>query len=170
MIYTWKDGFPTRGVKPEDAAARLDAIRAKGGGMLTPADVVRDARAKRSPLHPLFEWDDGAAAHEYRLAQARGVIRAVVVTTPERPEAPIRAFVSVRESDETGRTYTSTLAALASPSLREQVLAAAKAELASWRRKYDGLLELAEVFAVVDNHVALPTRARAPRPPHAHAA
>lgn len=46
---------------------------------LTPTDVVEDAADDRSPLHALFEWDDGEAARQYRLDQARNVIRTIEV-------------------------------------------------------------------------------------------
>lgn len=49
-------------------------------GRLTATDVVEDARGVKSPLHPLFEWDDEKAAHEHRLDQARALIREVMVT------------------------------------------------------------------------------------------
>lgn len=42
---------------------------------LTPSGVLDLARAEDSPLHTLFVWDDSAAAHQYRLEQARRVIK-----------------------------------------------------------------------------------------------
>ena len=46
-------------------------------GKLTPPIVVERARKKSSPLHELFEWNDGIAGHAYRLKQARDLIRRV---------------------------------------------------------------------------------------------
>jgi hypothetical protein len=56
----------------------LDLIRQHGAGVLSPADVVEDARNPNSPLHDLFIWDDTAAAHSYRILQAQTIIRTVV--------------------------------------------------------------------------------------------
>lgn len=49
-------------------------------GRLTPDTVIAEAADSNSPLHPLFEWDDAAAAREHRLDQARTIIREVIVT------------------------------------------------------------------------------------------
>lgn len=65
---------------PPPAPAVVDAINALARrGRLTPEDVLAAARDKSSPLHDSFEWDDDAAAHAYRLDQARGLIRRVRV-------------------------------------------------------------------------------------------
>jgi len=46
-------------------------------GTLTPELVVGAAAKEESPLHRHFEWDDGKAAHQHRLEQARSLIRTV---------------------------------------------------------------------------------------------
>lgn len=103
----------------------------------------------KNPLHPAFEWNDKAAAHAFRIEQAKYLIRSVEVVVEERPEAkPIRAFVSVvREED---RSYTSVSDALSAPDLRQQVLTTALRELVAWRDRYAELVELATVFAAID--------------------
>jgi|SRR5215472_2243064 len=63
-------------------------------GRLVPSTVVDAARAPDSPLHPLFEWDDSAAAEKYRLDQARTIIRRVTVTvTTQEETVTIPAYV-----------------------------------------------------------------------------
>ena len=67
-------------------------------GHLTPEAVVEKARNPNTALHAMFEWDDGEAAEQYRLLQARGLIRRVVVhvTRPTETETvTVRAFVNV---------------------------------------------------------------------------
>lgn len=56
---------------------RLARIAAQGNGCITPDAVIADAKDSRSPLHDQFEWDDSVAAHQYRLDQARALIRTV---------------------------------------------------------------------------------------------
>jgi len=56
---------------------------------LRASDVVEHARDKTSPLHGEFEWDNKKAGHEYRLQQARTLIRAVVVTAPGADGKPV---------------------------------------------------------------------------------
>lgn len=53
-------------------------------GRLSAMELVEDARDPGSPLHPLFTWDDERAAQEYRLEQARTVIRSVQVQVERR--------------------------------------------------------------------------------------
>ena len=70
---------------------RLEKIRSRNQGVLTPDDVVKDASSKTSPLHAYFTWDDSEAAHRYRLDEARSLIRNVkveVTTTSSRIAAP----------------------------------------------------------------------------------
>ena len=44
-------------------------------GAVTPSLVVEFAKDETTELHKRFEWDDTAAAEQYRLNQARRVIR-----------------------------------------------------------------------------------------------
>lgn len=65
--------------KREAIAARLEKIASLNGGRLTPDAVLKDAKSASSPLHDQFEWNDSAAAVQWRLAQARELIRSVKV-------------------------------------------------------------------------------------------
>lgn len=56
---------------------RLERLAALNGGRLTPDAVVQDAKSAKSPLHDQFEWDDSEAARQWRLQQARDLIRSV---------------------------------------------------------------------------------------------
>lgn len=59
---------------------RLEGIAAAAGGRLTPSDVIADAEHEDSPLHKYFQWDDALAAFQYRLEQARFLIRSVRIS------------------------------------------------------------------------------------------
>jgi hypothetical protein len=65
--------------KRDAVTKRLAEIEQQYGGRLTPEAVVEDASNAESPLNELFEWDDGVAAHQYRLHQARLVITSIEV-------------------------------------------------------------------------------------------
>lgn len=56
-------------------ADALEALR-DPDGLLRLEKVVEAAADEASPLHDQFEWNDGEAAHRYRLNQARTLIRA----------------------------------------------------------------------------------------------
>jgi len=63
-------------------------------GRLTPDHVVFCAADKSSPLHDCFEWDDSVAGHQYRISQARDLIRRVVVIHKvEKTEVKAVAYV-----------------------------------------------------------------------------
>lgn len=84
------------------AFAELQRIIAQRNGVLTPADVVEEARPEGSVLHAHFEWDDSVAAEQYRLVQARDLIRRVTVTVSNASGEPsrVRAFVHVATTPE----------------------------------------------------------------------
>lgn len=148
MIYRWKDGARF-GVDAQKAGTELERIRVRHNGRLEPEWVVHAAKSERNPLHPLFEWDDTVAAQNWRVDQARGVIRSVEVVVEQAEEStPIRAFVSVIRGND--RSYTSVEHAMSDPALRQQVLRAALKELEAWRSRYAELVELANVFAAID--------------------
>lgn len=48
-------------------------------GEVKASRLVREAKAKRHPMHDDFNWDDASAAHEHRLSQARRIIRVTKV-------------------------------------------------------------------------------------------
>ncbi len=128
-------------------AAELERIRLGNGGLLRPEDVVAAARPKTSLLHDQFEWDDTSAAVQHRLWQARQLIRVTVMVLP-RQEQPIRTYVSLRTDRAlAGGGYRTLCDVLDDEQLREQLLAEALDDLATFRTKYGRLKELAQVFA-----------------------
>lgn len=148
MVYKWRENARFN-VKAEVVGKRIDVIRNKKGGTIDAADIVEDARSEKSPLHPMFEWDDTEAAIKYRLTQARTIICNIMTVTKEHPQGePVRAFVSVQEDS---RAFTSMERAMTTPELRQQVVNAALAEVKGWRRRYANYKELADIFAAIDN-------------------
>lgn len=60
--------------------AYIHTMANRHGGRLTPEMVLTDAKRKDSPLHAYFEWNNAKAAHQWRLEQARTLIRSVTYT------------------------------------------------------------------------------------------
>ena len=60
-----------------EAVAIRDALReiADKNGRTTAEIVVEAARRPDHPLHDVFEWDDGIAGQQYRIIQARMLMR-----------------------------------------------------------------------------------------------
>ena len=101
-------------------------------------------------MHPVFEWDNHAAAEAHRRWQARHLIGAIVTVMPERPAntEPVRAFVTVKRAHE--RSYIPIRVAMEDAELRAQVLAGAMREIVAWRQRHRELEELAGIFAQID--------------------
>lgn len=149
--YSWKEKARVK-LDPQVAGERLERIRRRRGGEITPADVLRDARRPDSPLHPHFEWNDTAAAEAYRLSQAGYLIRHIEVEVRGgdacREARVVRAFVSMH--DDEGKHYESIIRVMSDAEKRAQVVATARHELQQWAKRYRDYEELAGIFAAID--------------------
>lgn len=134
----------------DEVGKHLELLRERSKGELTPQDVLADAKNHNSPLHSFFEWDEGIAAEQYRLQQARGLIRAVVAVYVDEtePAKRVQAFVHIPESG--APHYRATEHAMSQERTREMVLRQAWREFQSWKKRYSHLDELAEFFKSVD--------------------
>jgi len=150
MIYEWKSDsrFP---IGAQIAAERLQSIRARNGE-LTPRGVVDDASSPRSPLHPCFEWNDEKAADAHRMWQARKLIGSIVVA--EYDDQPVaketRAFVHITANDP---QYVPIEVAMATESIRDEVLNRARREIKMWRARYAAYEEFSHLVAAIDEVV-----------------
>lgn len=133
-----------------DSLRELAAI-GKADGILRAQSVVEHARDSASALHRHFTWDDTEAAGEYRLEEARRLIRCAVVLLPS-VDVEYRAFVSLM-SDRVlpGGGYRVMTDVLTDDARREEMLLQALQQLERLRQRYMELTELAPVFAALDN-------------------
>lgn len=136
----------------KDAIRReLESIRKRRKGLLRPADVVEFAKNPKTALHGCFTWDDTKAAMEYRLWQAREIIR-VQLTVIEGQRRSIRAYVSLQEDRKRpGGGYDTIVRVMSTEDRREALLREALQELNRLRAKYRQLKELAPVFDAMSN-------------------
>lgn len=135
-----------------DVDDELDRIQVAHGGMLRAEDVVDFARDDRTALHARFEWDDDVAGHEWRLEQARRIIRFRVtyVDTGDGEPVRVRMHVSLPNDRVHGGGYRNTVDVLSVPDLRKQLLESAKRDMQAFKDKYGLLAELAGVFEAMD--------------------
>lgn len=113
-------------------------------GSITPASVLDEARDEASPLHTHFEWDDSEAAEQYRLVQARGLIRRYKVTVEVKPDTfvKVRQFSSVPAADpDEGTDYVLTSEALKDDVQRDFIFKQCIREIATLRAKYGALVD-----------------------------
>lgn len=129
----------------------LERIRKHNNGLLRPEDVVEAAKLKSSPLHDKFDWDDGTAAHNWRLEQARRIIRVFVqVIDTGKGMAESRVFVALSSDKSIGGGYRVLTDVLDDESLRKVLLQDAYEDMRRFTQKYSTLIELDEVFRAMD--------------------
>jgi len=131
----------------------LEHIRKSHGGVLRPEDVVKFAKNKRTALHSEFEWDDEKASAEYRLWQARQVIRVTVqvLPSPHSGDEPVRAYVSITSDRvQPGGGYRALSDVMTHEEQRGELINEALGEVKRWRRKYERLRELVPIFRAID--------------------
>lgn len=146
-------------VSAETAYKELEKIKAKHGGELEPQFVVDAAKSTRSPLHGEFEWDDSAAANEYRKGTARVLMRSLVTIVRNNGDSyAVKTYSAVRkvrqDPEAKQKVYKSTEELMADPVTRAELLQQALGELMALQRKYRGLNELAIVFRAVEEAMA----------------
>lgn len=93
----------------------------KGTGMLTPQEVLDEARNPSSVLHDSFEWDDKVGGEKYRLMQARVLLNNVRVefmgesqkgflnATVKIDSVPVRGYFGVETVAQVDEIYKSVL-------------------------------------------------------------
>ncbi len=122
-------------------------------GELTPARVVAAAEDPKSELHKRFDWDDGEAARNWRLSQARQVIRVAVTVLPSASgNQRTRLFVSLGSDRKVnGQTiYRPIMSVLSQEERYSELLEDALLELEAFKRKYRVLTELSGVLSAID--------------------
>ncbi len=150
---------------PASISEELELIQTMNGGLLEPAKVVEYAKDSNTLLHKKFEWDDSKAAQDYRLWQARQIIRLELTIVDikskdaenifikhldeddDKKVLSVRSFVSLT-SDRHGETsgYRTIYDVMSDIELRGQLLADAKKDMVTFKRKYGMLKELSDVF------------------------
>jgi len=149
----------------------LTIIKDMNGGLLDPAHVVDHARDPKSALHSRFEWNNGKAAEQYRIWQARQIISSFKVipyelkgslslklqTKESGDEPTVRAFVSLsqdraqrKEDNEIPAGYRSIQEVITDEDLSQMLLDEAKKEMQTFKHKYSILKELRKVMAAID--------------------
>ena len=101
----------------QEVARELKKIAGNHGGHCTAEQIVEAATPPDHPLHPQFEWDDGVASHQWRLKQARVLLRVTVhirKTSDGRVRVPV--FTSL-PSDRGVNGYRETETILTDPDM-----------------------------------------------------
>ena len=129
-------GTRVAGVDPEKIAAELALIYQRKG-ILGAEDYVAAAADADSPLHQTLEWDDGVAGHQYRLQQARSIIRAVIIKRGEADLGPVYVYVDPE------RKYQPASVVVDEPEMYALALAALHRKTSAAREAVHQLMEVA---------------------------
>lgn len=128
----------------------LESIYARDGALL-PQAVVEAAKSKESALHSQFQWDDGKAAGQYRLEQARRLIRVAVTVIPNISNKPMRQFVSISSLRHTGTgSYIAMVDVLSDEEQYAQARQDALEELLKLEARYRHIAEFQPIWDAIN--------------------
>lgn len=135
--------------KKDQILKELSRLARANRGLVQPSAVVAFARDPKTALHSQFTWDNTVAAEQYRLWQARHLLRVYVTVVPNHHE-PVIAHVSLMSDRRADGGYRQIRAVLEDAEMRAELLETAMHELTVFRNRYASLKELCDVFAAID--------------------
>lgn len=109
--------------------------------------LVHAAKAKSSPIHHLFEWDNKKAADRYRLHQARWFLLELRIDLGDGETQKEFHNVFIKKS----RMYVNTEQALSDVEIWSQVIDDALKRLIYWRDQYKEYKEFRVVVKEINN-------------------
>lgn len=131
-------------ISNETKIQELERIRQENGGALIPQTVVDESRDEEAPLHPVFEWDDEVAGEQYRIHQARNLIKSIRIIKPDRKnpdkQIQVRAYTNVEETQDTARAYYAVADVVKSSDLRAKMAEQAWRDLIAVKARYRELM------------------------------
>lgn len=154
-VYSWRQNARIN-LDPNVAVKELKKIQKKHG-ILTRSLVLKEARNKKNPLHPHFDWDDTTAGEKFRLSQAGYILRMLKVTIVQESNEGVKTiqvpvFRSLGKKLEDGKDnqYYNSDQIASDARLRSQVLSRIWLQLLNLRRQYSEYQELTAVWKAID--------------------
>lgn len=136
------------GVTADAVGSELSRIYKRDGELTAPV-VVDEARPDNAVLHPAFEWNDLKAAEEYRVYQARNIIKQVQIVTENKDGSKSERSVFVHvPSHISGKSAYHTVEAVVE---REDWFAAAYQDLVMRVKSAQGAAEALQHAASKSN-------------------
>jgi len=168
MTLKWRDDsrIARSKVDPDAALVELERIRIEHGGKLKPEDVVKESEPKEAVLHPMFEWRNAVAANEYRLWQARHLVKSIRIVVVEDDDRTVENpyYVPVRVENEEGKKenyYQAAEIAVTRPDEWLSALAGAQAKVSQARKSLEELERIARGSGDSDRLARLAIAAKA---------
>ena len=132
-----------KGIDPYKVYDEIQSL----GENVKPEMIVAAAQDSNSELHKCFEWDDTEAARKYRIIQAGNLVRNLVIVESKEKSEPQQIRVMYTSQDG---GYKKTTLILQQPDEYETLKNRAMAELRAIKNKYNMILELKEIFDLID--------------------
>ena len=132
-----------KGIDPYKVYDEIQSL----GENVKPEMIVAAAQDSNSELHKCFEWDDTEAARKYRIIQAGNLVRNLVIVESKEKSEPQQIRVMYTSQDG---GYKKTTLILKQPDEYETQKNRAMAELRAIKNKYNMILELKEIFDLID--------------------
>lgn len=118
------------------------------GDNASPQEIVEKARDTSTELHKCFDWNDSIAGEKWRLEQARKITYFLVIQEEQIPEnrPEIRYFMKPKKQEG----YKPTEIVIKVQDEYQALLTQAWAELQIFKKKYECLKELQEIFDLIE--------------------
>lgn len=136
--------------------SEIDAIIKKNDGAINRELVIKEAHKKGTALHEDFEkrglFDATKAMKFAQLTYAGMILRQykVWVSVEDKEPVNVRALVSLTTDRKHEGGYRPIVNVMSDTEKRETLLEDARRDLATFKKKYAVLSELAPVFAAID--------------------
>lgn len=114
------------------------------GNSYTPQDIVKMASDPSTEMHKCFQWDDTKAAEQYRLVQARHMVRDLVITVQQPNKKQPEEIRLIQHTKQ--ESYAPVSYIVSKPDLYQSLLEQAKIELKAFKKRYSQIAELAEIM------------------------
>lgn len=118
------------------------------GEKYTPDDILEKAKDASTELHKCFEWDDTKAAENWRKQTARVICCSLQVVV-EKEEAQPTTYRLIQH-DKSEMAYKPVVLTVRNNDEYSRLLNQAKAELKSFKDRYQKIVELQTVIEEID--------------------
>jgi len=149
MAIEWK----VKGIYKANAQTVYDEIQ-QIGDTYTPEQIVEKATDESTELHKCFEWDDSEAAHKYRLSQAQGIVRCLVLVNEKVEDKELRQTRAIVSTNMRENTYEPVKITIRNVDSYERLKAEALRELEAFRKKYAVIEEIGDIIDELEAIIA----------------
>lgn len=147
MTYKWSS-TSYKGVSADKVGRELEVIESENE--LTNVNVLEYAREnKTSELNKCFDWNDKTAGEKWRLQQANNILASIsIVVNEDEPKETIKAFVNIKTKEEK-RVFKNVVSVIENDEEYLQLKENAKRDFISYKEKYDKVLKLKDLKAII---------------------